>query len=805
MRASPVLLLLLLHVAFGQVELFDGDLDGQPIAYRVANGFAVYQDDILLGPAEKPSGQRASSFYTGNLWTGGLVPYEIDSTAPPATQVRLQQAIDTWNGYGTPIHLQQRGSEPDYIRFVKPTALAGDCNSFVGRRGGAQIINLEDFCSVATIIHEIGHAVGFWHEQSRADRNRNVTVLYENIAKDRANNYRVESLGQNLGGYEYSSSMHYSPLSFGDGRQTMESVPPGIPMGEAAGMNAGDLDAVSRKYGLIPTQTTVSSNPMGLVVEVDGEAVITPRVFAWEPGSRHSVSVPEAPQSIAGTRYVYGKWSDGGAQNHELEASASLTVYTANFVRQMPVIITQQNGGSVSVDPPSPDGYYLPFSQITVTAEPNNGFRFYRWSPAASFSCNPLTTSANPIVLRPRTNGGYGCTPIYTQGVITTITSDPPGQIVTVDGATYMTPINFLFASGSQHTLAASTPAAGYASRLRFVEWSNGGAATQTYTAKSNGDTVTARFSRQYLLTLQQPPASLGLGRIVANPASADGFYDEGTSVSLQADIPPPFSFMWNGDLFGATNPNAITMDDQHLVGYSLGVGQPPFMVFNALTFQAAPISPGQIVSLFGADLGPPAAVGPTMDASGRVATESGGTRVLFDGVPAPVLYASSGQVNVVVPYGVTGRSSTRIVSEYQGVPRPQVSMPVVPLSPSIVSNGAGKAVIVNEDGSFNSADRPAKRGSVIVFFASGEGMTTPAGVDGRIGFAPLAKPVEPVSVRIGGRPADVLYAGNAPNFVAGAMQVNARISNETPKGEVSIYLVVGDAASPALMKMFVE
>jgi uncharacterized protein (TIGR03437 family) len=78
-------------------------------------------------------------------------------------------------------------------------------------------------------------------------------------------------------------------------------------------------------------------------------------------------------------------------------------------------------------------------------------------------------------------------------------------------------------------------------------------------------------------------------------------------------------------------------------------------------------------------------------------------------------------------------------------------------------------------------------------------------GIDGRVGVAPLAKPVQPVSVRVGGKVADLVYAGNAPNFVAGAMQVNARIPDDAPAGEVSLYLIVGTAASPATTKISVE
>ena len=106
--------------------------------------------------------------------------------------------------------------------------------------------------------------------------------------------------------------------------------------------------------------------------------------------------------------------------------------------------------------------------------------------------------------------------------------------------------------------------------------------------------------------------------------------------------------------------------------------------------------------------------------------------------------------------------------------------------------------MVLNEDGSFNGPERPAKRGSVIVFYATGEGATAPDGVDGRVAVAPLAKPMQSVQVRIGGKPAEVQFAGNAPGFVAGAMQVNVKVPEDAPTGDVSLYLIVGTVSSPA-------
>ncbi|MEO8099044.1 MAG: M12 family metallopeptidase [Acidobacteriota bacterium] len=788
--------------------LADGFLDGQPITYQIIDGAAIFQGDIILAPgapdAGKPLAARASSFYTGNLWPGGVIPYEIDAAIPAATLARVQTAIDTWNSYGTPIHLQPRAGETSYVRFTrKTTPPVGACSSSVGRSGAAQSILVEDSCGTSTLVHEIGHTVGFWHEQARIDRNFNVTVLYENVAKAYAGNFTIQSVsGQDIAGYEYGSSMHYGAFEFsGNGFPVLETVPPGIPMGETSGMNAADLDAVSRKYGRVPTQTTVSSNPPGLTLLVDGAAISTPRVFAWEAGSQHTLSTPSNPQILSGRQYTHGKWSDGGSQSHTIQASAEVTVYTENFIRKVQVVVTTNAGGTATASPASTDSYYPALTQVRLTATPAAGFRFYRWTSSPGFFC--ITTSANPLTVPPRSSSS-GCAASFTQSAITTIDSDPPGQVVVVDNGSFAAPINFIFAAGSVHSISAGSPAAQLGTRLLFPGWSDGGAAAHNFTAQQNGGVITARFTRQYLLTVNQPSSSVA--SLVVNPSSSDGFYDAGTAVTVQANLAGLFSLnYWTGDLGGRTNPGTLVMSNERQVGGIYTTVLPAVAILNSLSFATGAIAPGEIVSIFGTNLGPPGGAGAILDSAGRVATEVGATRVLFDGVAGPIMYASPEQVNVVVPYALAGKTVTSVAAEYKGVRKTAVVQAVAATAPGIVGNGSGRAVVVNEDGSFNARDRPARRGSVIVFFATGEGVTAPAGVDGRVGVLPLAKPTQEVSVRIGGRVAEVLFAGNAPNFVAGAMQVNVRIPEDVPAGEVSLYLVAGTASSPAGTMITVE
>ena len=188
--------------------------------------------------------------------------------------------------------------------------------------------------------------------------------------------------------------------------------------------------------------------------------------------------------------------------------------------------------------------------------------------------------------------------------------------------------------------------------------------------------------------------------------------------------------------------------------------------VVNAASYRSGPVAPGEIVTIFGSGFGPSTLIGSSLDQAGLVRSVAGGTRVLFDGVAAPVLYSVSGQVSVVVPYSVVNQLSVAMRVEYEGQTG-VTEVAIAATAPGVFTadaSGGGQAVAVNEDGSLNSRNRPADRGSVIVLYATGEGQTAPPGMDGKPGDpSALARPVRPVTVRINGVLAKVLYAGGAP------------------------------------------
>ena len=226
--------------------------------------------------------------------------------------------------------------------------------------------------------------------------------------------------------------------------------------------------------------------------------------------------------------------------------------------------------------------------------------------------------------------------------------------------------------------------------------------------------------------------------------------------------------------------------------------------IVNAASLIGGALSAGEIVTIFGSGIGV---------ADGQIGTVNlgglgvypralAGTRVLFDGQPAPVIYASAGQVNTIVPYAVAGKQSVQVHVDYQAVCSNTVTMRVAGSAPGMFTVGAtgrGAGAVLNQNYSLNTATDPAQPGSVVMLFGTGEGQTNPAGLDGEAHNVSLPRVARPVVVRIGGIPAQVLYAGVAPGY-PGLFQINAVIPRGAAAGVAPVVVTVGGIDSQQLV-----
>jgi len=257
-------------VTYAAVDETDPDTDAPA-------KLAVYEGCIILGTVDEMDGETASIQadsdeqatvdgvgITGRRarWPGGVVPFEIDPALP--NQARVTNAIAHWQAK-TRIRLVRRtAAHSDFVRFRPATG----CFSNVGRRGGRQDIGLANGCGLGAAIHEIGHAVGLWHEQSREDRNNHITINAANIAPGREHNFNQHITdGDDYGPYDYGSIMHYGRTAFTrNGQPTIVPRRTGAVIGQRSGLSAGDIAAVRAMYpNLEPSRSWVGTQFRGRV------------------------------------------------------------------------------------------------------------------------------------------------------------------------------------------------------------------------------------------------------------------------------------------------------------------------------------------------------------------------------------------------------------------------------------------------------------------------------------------------------------------------------------------------------------
>ena len=232
--------------------------------------------------------------------------------------------------------------------------------------------------------------------------------------------------------------------------------------------------------------------------------------------------------------------------------------------------------------------------------------------------------------------------------------------------------------------------------------------------------------------------------------------------------------------------------------------------VENAASYATGAVAPGELISLFGSAIGPPAPASLVLTNPVLVANALEGVHVWFDGVPAPVLYASARQVNVVVPYEVAGESATVVQVEYLGALSAPITLPVAATAPGIFTlnaSGSGAGAILNTlDESVNTPANPVARGGWISIFATGAGATTPASIDGLLPTGPSYTPNANVYVTIDGLNCTLEYEGGAPGIVSGVVQINAQVpEGVTPGPNVPVEIQIGTASSQSGVTLAVQ
>lgn len=174
------------------------------------------------------------------------VPYTINGPFSSQDRTRIENAMKAFH-LSTCVRFIPQKHQSNYISIVKENG----CWSFVGLTGGAQRLSLGDGCVQNGIIqHELIHALGFWHEQSRTDRDIYVKINYENIQSGREDNFKkLETNNLNVP-YDYSSVMHYGPKDFSKNEgDTITAFGSSAKIGQRMGMSENDILKINKLYG----------------------------------------------------------------------------------------------------------------------------------------------------------------------------------------------------------------------------------------------------------------------------------------------------------------------------------------------------------------------------------------------------------------------------------------------------------------------------------------------------------------------------------------------------------------------------
>ncbi len=381
-------------------ETYQAMFRGMAVDYNLVDGIAVWEGDILLGRPEelepvRKDGERSAGgvsnlFYR---WPNGIMPYTVDAAI--ANTARITDAVNHWNTkLAGHVKLVARTTENSYVTFK--LAAPGTCSSYVGAyKYAGQPINIGDYCSTGNVIHEIGHALGLYHEHTRSDRDTYVQILNENVQSTATVNFNLVSSSYNPGAYDYNSIMHYGTHAFSaNGSPTIVTKPAGISIGQREGLSSGDVAGIKSMYPAavvaptpVPpavTQTavrvSVNSNPSGRKVTVDGTQYTAPVNFDWLPGTQHTLSAG-ANEAAAGTRYVFLGWNDTTSATRTFSTPSTATTLTETYQVQHQLTTSVTNPyGSILVTPASTDGYYAAGANVTLSAKPNDAYCLASWS-----------------------------------------------------------------------------------------------------------------------------------------------------------------------------------------------------------------------------------------------------------------------------------------------------------------------------------------------------------------------------------------------------------------------------------------
>lgn len=540
------------------------------------------------------------------------------------------------------------------------------------------------------------------------------------------------------------------------------------------------------------TATPGSTIPITVTVPVtssDNTAAINWSVSAYNLSSQSWLSIPGSTMgSTPGS--VALKFDPTGLAPATYNGFITITDNRANSpVPSQGIPVTFTVGNQVTANPSS-----LTFTQaFGGPAPPSQTVQITTSTSGLSFSTSATTFSGgNWLSVSPGgTAPGTVSVSVNTSGLAAG--SYAGSVVITVPGATP----NPLYFPVVVNVTGAATLSASPGS-LTFSGTVGQSISPQNLTIMSTGGSVP--------FTAVAASPTTGLITVTPNSGTTPG------TVSVSVNSGGLAAGTYNGTVtISSISSSAAALQIPVTINVGATMGLQLMSIDNAASGVAGAVSPGEIVSIFGTNIGPATPANLTLTSAGTVSTMLANTQVFFDGIAAPLIYASATQINAIAPYEIAGRQQTTVTVSFNGATSAGLTLQVVSTAPAVFTttqNGTGQAAALNQDLTPNSATNPAAPGSVISIYGTGEGQLNPPGVTGTVtpSSPPFPIPIQNVSVSFlvpgpGGTttsvPATIEYAGEAPGLASGVLQVNVQIPAGVPRGaSVPVTLTVGTATS---------
>lgn len=227
----------------------NGRLGGQDITYERKNGMNFFQGDIVLSD-QQLAGDNAlhkggASF---SRWPGAKIYYTVAGNMGSINANKITTAVNEYNSK-TNTQWIPRTNQTNYVEFIFGSSSGSDGWAHIGYQGGKQTISLDQYISVGSVIHEMGHTVGLYHEHARKDRDQYVSIQWNNIQDGQAYNFNMYNSGTDIGPFNINSVMMYWPNSYSkNGQPTIKRANNTTFTYNRTGFTTGDINTINAMY-----------------------------------------------------------------------------------------------------------------------------------------------------------------------------------------------------------------------------------------------------------------------------------------------------------------------------------------------------------------------------------------------------------------------------------------------------------------------------------------------------------------------------------------------------------------------------